>query len=215
MQKPENNGIANGGFFVRLIAYLADWIIVGAVLLILRIPVWILSAQYPDNFFITPILFQFSLCDIVTYLAGAAYFILLTYYTGATVGKKLLNLKVVTIDGSPLTLWNVFYRETIGRYLSSLLFIGYIMVGASSEKRGLHDYLCDTKVIYTCRMAPQTPRYRPMPTTGAPYGPYAPYASYGGDFTGPSGSGTSPLPESEPAPRSESASHETPPQEKP
>lgn len=212
MQKSENNNAVNAGFFVRLIAYLVDWIIVGAALLVIRIPLWIVRMQSPNNFFVSPILFQFSLCDIVMYLAGAAYFILLTYYTGSTVGKKLLNLKVVTADGSRLTFGNVLYRETIGRYLSSLLFIGYIMVGASSEKRGLHDYLCDTKVSYTCRMEPQPPRYRPMPNYGAPYGTYAaPGTVPAGPWSAaPAPSSPEPAPQNTPA-----APDETPPQEKP
>ena len=48
-----------------------------------------------------------------------------------------------------LTLLNVIYRESIGRYLSKiLLFAGYIAVGIDSKKRGFHDMLCDTRVVY-------------------------------------------------------------------
>lgn len=210
MQKSEDNNTVNAGFFVRLIAYLVDLLIAGAALLVIRIPLWIVHLQFPNHFFFSPILFQFSLCDIVTYLAGTAYFILLTYYTGSTLGKKLLNLKVVTTDASRLTFGNVLYRETIGRYLSSLLFIGYIMVGASSEKRGFHDYLCDTKVIYTCRMEPQPPRYRPMPNYGAPYGTYAaPGVAPAGPWSAaPTSSSPEPAPSSAPT-----APDETPPKE--
>jgi uncharacterized RDD family membrane protein YckC len=40
----------------------------------------------------------------------------------------------------------------VGRYFAQglsamLLYIGYIMAGFDSEKRALHDYLCDTRVI--------------------------------------------------------------------
>lgn len=204
MQKQGNNSPANGGFFVRMIAYLVDMLIIGAALLVVRIPMLIVRMQHPDNFFVAPILFQFSLYDIVLYLAGAAYFILLTYYTGSTLGKRLLNLKVVTVDGAPLTFVNVLYRETIGRYLSSLLFIGYIMIGASSEKRGLHDYLCDTKVIYTCRMAPQPVRYQQVPVYGA-------YQPYGG---APAPSACAPAPGSaEPSPESAESSDAEPPRQ--
>lgn len=78
----------------------------------------------------------------------------MTYLTGATVGKRLMNLRVVACDDSKLTFVNVLYRETIGRYLSSLLFVGYLMIGVSETKQGLHDRLCDTQVIYTCKCRP-------------------------------------------------------------
>lgn len=48
-----------------------------------------------------------------------------------------------------LTLFNVVYRETVGRFLCSLpVNIGYIVAGIDSEKRGFHDLLCDTRVVY-------------------------------------------------------------------
>ena len=41
------------------------------------------------------------------------------------------------------------YRETVGRFLCSLpVNIGYIVAGIDSEKRGFHDLLCDTRVVY-------------------------------------------------------------------
>lgn len=96
------------------------------------------------------LLFQYNLKDIVLYILEALYFILFTYYTGTTLGKKAMNLKVVRADGEEkLSLLTVVYRETIGRFLCSVIAgIGYLMIGIDSEKRGLHDILCDTRVIY-------------------------------------------------------------------
>ena len=61
-----------------------------------------------------------------------------------------MNLRLVKGDGNPkLTFLNVVYRETIGRFLSWFLAgVGYIMAGIDREKRGLHDMLCDTRVVY-------------------------------------------------------------------
>ena len=45
------------------------------------------------------------------------------------------------------------YRETIGKFLSGVIMnIGYIIAGIDSEKRALHDILCDTRVIYAKRV---------------------------------------------------------------
>lgn len=172
MQIQENNDAACGGFFVRLAAYLIDMLLVGAVLLTVKIPMFFVRLQHPDSFLTSPLLFQFSLLDIVLYLAASAYFVILTYQTGATVGKRLMNLRVVSVDGAPLTLLNILYRETIGRYLSSLLFVGYILIGLNRDKRGLHDLICDTKVIYVCKCMPLPPKqtYQPMPAYMPYYG---------------------------------------------
>jgi uncharacterized RDD family membrane protein YckC len=73
----------------------------------------------------------------------------MTYFCGATLGKKLLNLKVCKANDEKLSLFTVVYRESIGRYLSGLiLFIGYILILVDSRKRGLHDILSDTLVVY-------------------------------------------------------------------
>lgn len=149
MLKQNNEGLLYAGFFVRLSAYIIDCIIVGIALLIIRIPKIIAYMMNPDVFFLKPFLFEFSIFDVVIYLAGVTYFILMTYYCGATLGKKLLNLKVCKENDEKLTLFTVAYRESIGRYLSGLiLFIGYIIIGVDSKKRGLHDILSDTLVVY-------------------------------------------------------------------
>ena len=98
-------------------------------------------------------LFSYTIKDIYLYLGGVLYYILLTYYTGTTLGKKLMNLRVVAETGEKLTLFNVIYRETIGRFLCSFFGgIGYIMAGIDGQKRGLHDMICGTRVIYEKRV---------------------------------------------------------------
>lgn len=149
MLKQNKEDIAYAGFFVRLSAYIIDCIIVGIALLIIKIPKFIINMTNPDLFFLKPILFQFSIFDIVIYLLGLLYFVLMTYYCGGTLGKKLFKLKVCKATEEKLSLFTVIYRESIGRYLSGLiLFIGYLMIGVDSKKRALHDILSDTLVVY-------------------------------------------------------------------
>ncbi len=95
-----------------------------------------------DNF-----LYHYSMIDIIRYLVVVTYFVLFTYFMHSTLGKKLLRLEVVTEDET-WTFFNVFYRETIGRFLSSLLCIGYLVVIGNDKNQGFHDMLCDTYVVY-------------------------------------------------------------------
>jgi uncharacterized RDD family membrane protein YckC len=66
---------------------------------------------------------------------------------GATVGKMACKIKVITADGQPVS-----YARAFGRYfakvLSSLtLLIGFIIAAFDSEKRSLHDHICNTRVV--------------------------------------------------------------------
>jgi len=137
------------GFFVRLSAYLIDWIIVGAALLLIRIPVWIASIGGIADFILKDFIFQYSVYDIVLYLLKVAYFVLLTYFTGSTLGKKLLQICVVSAEERKPTFFEIAFRESVGKFLSALvLCVGYLMIGGDKRKRGLHDILSDTYVVY-------------------------------------------------------------------
>ena len=48
-----------------------------------------------------------------------------------------------------MTFFEVAYRETVGRFLSGLIVcVGYILVALDKQKRGLHDLISDTCVVY-------------------------------------------------------------------
>ena len=159
------------GFWVRLAAYVIDSIIVFFGLLFVRLFLSGIMSVLSDTWIGGNILFHYTLKDILLYGFQVLYFILCTYLTGTTLGKRAMNLRVVSADGQKLTILNIVYRETIGRFLCSLsVGIGYIIAGVDREKRGLHDILCDTRVIYAKRVKviPVYPRYQapPMPGPG-------------------------------------------------
>lgn len=138
------------GFWVRMAAYMIDSVVVFAGLLIVRLIFAGISLAGGGAITGTDILFHYSVKDIVLYALKVLYFIAFTYLTGTTLGKKAMNLRVVSKNPEEkLTLFNVVYRETVGRFLCSLpVNIGYIVAGIDSEKRGFHDMLCDTRVVY-------------------------------------------------------------------
>lgn len=145
----EINKIRYAGFFVRLWAVLIDGLIVSAALCLIRIPVGVITLGEGFNPLKFPVLFHFTAWDILLYILGSAYYVLMVYSYGATMGKKVLRLRVIAVNGEKLTFLTVLYRETVGKYLSSVpLCIGFFIIGADKEKRGFHDMLCDTRVIY-------------------------------------------------------------------
>jgi uncharacterized RDD family membrane protein YckC len=66
---------------------------------------------------------------------------------GATPGKMILGLRVVTAEGGPIG-WGRAIARYFGYWLDTVtLLIGYIMAAFDSEKRALHDHICGTRVV--------------------------------------------------------------------
>lgn len=154
---------AYAGFFVRLVAFAADSIIAGLAVGIVKFP-FMIAAVGGVSFLTADFIFDYTVMDVFSYIGVAAYFVLLTYFCHSTPGKLLFRLEVVTKSGE-WTFLTILYRETIGRFLSSLLCIGYLAVLVQKDKQGFHDMLCDTYVIYKNMRSVQVTPQRPVPET--------------------------------------------------
>lgn len=155
------------GFFVRFVAFAIDSLIAALVVGIVKIP-FSIAAMAGVHFLTANFIFDYSFLDVLSYVGVAAYFVLLTYFTHSTPGKMLFRLEVVT-SKEEWTFLNVLYRETIGRFLSSLLCIGYFAVLVQTNKQGFHDMLCDTFVVYK-NVAPVSKTVQMRPAMAVPVG---------------------------------------------
>lgn len=145
-----NSECVYAGFFIRLAAYMLDILFVNAMLMFVRVPVWCFKLAMDESCpLFSPILFTYNIFDILYYLLTVGYFILATYLCGNTLGKYLLRIKVVSVDGQKLSFMSVLVRETVGRYLSALIvYFGYLFAGLDNKKQSLHDKISDTYVVY-------------------------------------------------------------------
>ena len=165
----ESKEIPYAGFWVRLAAYTLDMLFVSLLLLAVRIPHFFGGIGRPGSLLNRPVFFTKTVYEILLYLAQSLYFILLTRLRGATLGKSLFRLKVVSAEDRDLTWIEVIFRETVGRFLSSvILMIGYILIIPDQEKRALHDMLSDTRVIYAHEEDAYRKRRDPLPVGPAP-----------------------------------------------
>ena len=143
------------GFWVRVGATLIDQLILLAVVAVLAFIGFLVLAPTLSRSGAAPeaALAAMSIVVGVGYLlligGSACYEAFFVSRSGATPGKKALGLKVVMPDGGPVSLGRAFGRF-FAKMLSAMpLDLGFIMVGFDSEKRGLHDYICSTRVIRT------------------------------------------------------------------
>ena len=135
--------VAYGGFWIRVLAYLIDGILLtivyGIVARLLGIDIFESDWRHYD-----------PLGNLLSLVIGWLYFALLeSSERGATVGKMVMGLRVVTSDGQRLSFMNATGRYFAKILSAIILCIGFIMVAFTDKKRGLHDIIAGTLVIKT------------------------------------------------------------------
>jgi uncharacterized RDD family membrane protein YckC len=86
--------------------------------------------------------------SILPYLIFWPYYALLESGEGqATIGKKVMKIKVTNMNGERIT-----FMQATGRYFGKIismviLLIGYIMAAFTSKKQALHDIMAGTLVV--------------------------------------------------------------------
>ena len=159
------NEVKYAGFWIRFLASFLDTLFlalpVGIVIYFLSDGNWFDFAQYQQNMQYAmsgnaskalatqpqmsikwELLFEVSVL-IVTVLFWKRW-------KGATPGKKFVHIKIVDAKSFE----DINNKQAITRsvgYIASIfsLFIGFLMVGVRKDKRGLHDLLAGTIVIYS------------------------------------------------------------------
>lgn len=143
-----------GGFWIRLLAYLIDRFVVGAafspiaIYFGLRLAAQLNQYRYHHDAQLGDI---FHFVGIIVPLAFIVQWLYEAFLTSsswqATVGKRVLNLKVTDEAGNRIS----FERAT-GRFFAKILSglilaIGFIMIAFTARKQGLHDMIAETLVM--------------------------------------------------------------------
>ncbi|WP_237562975.1 RDD family protein [Bacillus dakarensis] len=130
------------GFWMRFWAYLLDLVVIGSIDRIIINPIFkMLGLELNAISIFAPI----SIAAAITFYA---YFVLMTKFFGQTLGKMVFGLKVVNLKGERLSWGTVLFREWIGRFISTSIWITYIIVAFLPKKQGLHDLFADTTVVH-------------------------------------------------------------------
>jgi uncharacterized RDD family membrane protein YckC len=79
---------------------------------------------------------------------------------GATIGKMACGIRVVMPDGQKVSYLRAFARFLAKQVSLFTLGIGYILAAFDKQKRGLHDLICNTRVVYK-PIAPPVPNRCP------------------------------------------------------
>lgn len=85
---------------------------------------------------------------VFEFLVGYLYYILFFHFGGRTIGKRLLGLRVIDLEGRPRLGWYQSLERAHGYAASALLaFMGFLQVLWDHKGLTMHDRLAGTTVI--------------------------------------------------------------------
>jgi uncharacterized RDD family membrane protein YckC len=135
--------VAYGGFWLRLVAYIIDAIVLSVVVGIIAaiVGVKLFDTENPEAAF-DPTL------NLVSLVISWLYFALMeSSERGATLGKMAVGLRVVSSSGQRLSFLNATGRYFAKLLSALILCIGFLMIAFTDRKRGLHDMIAGTLVV--------------------------------------------------------------------
>ncbi|MDO8657227.1 MAG: RDD family protein [Candidatus Levybacteria bacterium] len=119
------------GFFRRLFAFILDGIIT-------NIP-FILIFGFKESYTSTEL--------GIFVVAWTAYTVWMVGMYGATIGKKLMGIKILKENGEKVNYSDALVRE-IASYLSiAIVGLGYLFIIWDKKKQGWHDKIAKTVVV--------------------------------------------------------------------
>ena len=133
--------VSYAGFWVRVVSSFIDFFLLSLpVMLVMSLLLgadWVVQDEHTFSDFV----YQVIVAVITVYLW--------VNWSGYTPGKKIMGIKVVTVDNYA----EVGYGKAILRYFGYFvsvitLGLGFIIVAFRQDKRGLHDLIAGTYVIY-------------------------------------------------------------------
>jgi uncharacterized RDD family membrane protein YckC len=129
-----------GGFWIRLVAYIIDAILLGIVGRIIDV---ILQVNPQD-----PTSGPYGLASLIQLVIGIGYFVYMWSYQGATLGQRIFKLHVVDANtGQKISIGKALVRW-LGLLISFVVcFIGVIWVAFDARKQGWADKIAGTLVL--------------------------------------------------------------------
>ncbi|MGE4351618.1 MAG: RDD family protein [Bdellovibrionales bacterium] len=135
----------------RFLAMIVDWFFIFFLLLLLFIPLFLISLF--GILIVAPLLALFHITLIPSFFFFLVFVHWIYFATmessplGATYGKRMFGIRVVTVKGDELTFSRASLRY-FGKLLSAFPFLlGFVMAFVTTRKQALHDLVAETLVV--------------------------------------------------------------------
>ena len=136
------------GFWIRVVAFTIDAVLL--LIVVARLGARLgLSVGDIDHLPAPQVFAELLPGLLLSLVLFAVYGMIMIGAWGGTVGKLILGLRVVRHSDGGKVPYGLALGRSLAETLSLLpLGLGYLWVALSPSKRGWHDYLCDTRVVY-------------------------------------------------------------------
>jgi len=146
------------GFISRFMAYFIDLLVVIGMMIVITFTIDLLSRYFRlDKLLLVLLTDQDVLAEILRFMTfiGSVAFISFSYFVlawtftaGQSVGKVLVGVRIVPLDGSKIGLLRSIIRYFAFLLSALVLFLGLLWVLVSDSRQGWHDKIARTCVIY-------------------------------------------------------------------
>lgn len=91
---------------------------------------------------------------ISAFFGALVYFsVFLWKWEGQTPGKRLMNIRVVKLNGTPLTFWNSLERASGYTASAAILLVGFMQYFWEKNRQTTHDKISSTIVVDTAHIS--------------------------------------------------------------
>lgn len=150
------------GFVSRLFAFALDVIILVVAITLITWLITFLDVLLNLEILMGADLIRFIVTALLTFTVYIGYPIFFWTFTGQTPGMMVMGLRVVTTDGHYLSLGRSI-RRLIGFVIAALpLFLGFFWILIDDRRRGWHDKIAGTCVVYAWRARPDETFFRKL-----------------------------------------------------
>lgn len=137
MEVSPQTALNPAGFWIRLAANLLDGLIIGLPLFLIS---YLITGDTQGDLFTNLISFLYSL-------------LLPIFWYGYTVGKKILGIRIVKVNGDQVGFGAMLLRVLVGGLIYGITLgiaalVSAFMVGLRQDKRAIHDFIAGTYVTY-------------------------------------------------------------------
>jgi uncharacterized RDD family membrane protein YckC len=132
------------GFARRLAAFAIDFVVFTALQIAIGVPSLLFIEWFTNASESTVDRILMIVCILVWWLY---YAFMESSAHQATLGKKLLGIKVVDLYGNRIGFWRETVRNLAKAISSLFLFLGFMIIDFTKYKQGMHDMMARTLVL--------------------------------------------------------------------
>lgn len=129
------------GFDLRLLACVLDWFIIIGIIAVLDLILILILDQRALT--ISVLLTSVVIIPLLKFV----YQVYLEYHQQATLGKKMINIRVTNLHGLKPSFNQILVRNLSKIISTGLFFFGYLYSFLNKKQQCLHDVMADTLVI--------------------------------------------------------------------